>query len=283
MKKRLVIIITVAALIISGIGVGLYVILSGNHTLQNLNGTQLSVGEKYLAELNYEKATAVLQEVITVEPNNAQAYLSLSKAYHYMGDMDSEIEILQNGYNATGSSVIENEFLLLSNSNTSGSATPEKISNVEIAGRHFPADTKELVLRECGLTDADLTNLSKLTALERLDISGNNITDMTEIGKLTSLKKLYAANNSITDVSPLSDLHSIEYIGLRGNQIENADPLFALDNLKYLHLSGNKLTSVPKIGQSLQLLYLSGNNLANLSAIKNSSLLFCDISDNLGR
>lgn len=281
MKKRTVIITAAASAIIAGAGVGTYALLSDN-AVQAVNVTQLSVGEKYLAELNYEKATAVLETVITVEPNNAQAYLSLSKAYSYIGDIDSAIKTLEDGYNATDSTVIQTELMLLSNNNSSNTVTNETSRIVEIAGQSFSSDITELILRNCGLTDADMAKLSEFTALERLDISGNSVTDLSEVGKLSTLKKLYAANNDISDVSALAGLTSLEYIGLRGNSITNADVLFELDNLKYLHLSGNKLSNIPKIKENLQLLYLSDNKLTDYTAIRNAKILFCDVSKNAG-
>ena len=284
MKKRMVIITLTAAVIIAGVGLGTYaLLLSDNSAVQAINNNQLSVGEKYLAELNYEKATAALENVITVEPSNAQAYLALSKAYCYMGDIDSAIKTLESGYSVTNSTVIEVELQTLSNSSNSFSNdTVETAKIVELAGQSFLSDTTELILRDCGLTDADMVKLSEFTALERLDISGNNITDLSEVSKLTALKKFYAANNDISDVSALSGLQSLEYIGLRGNRITNADVLFELNNLKYLHLSNNLLSAVPTVKENLQLLYLSDNELTDITAVQNAKLLFCDVSKNAG-
>jgi tetratricopeptide (TPR) repeat protein len=277
--KRIVIIIAAAAII----GVYSY-FLRGGATLA-LNTTQLRIGEKYLAELNYEKATAALERVITVEPNNTEAYLALAKAYRYMGDVDTARETLASGYNATNSAVIERELTELSRADVEAVDTSAAavIAAVEIAGRSYPADIAELVLRDCGLNDADMAKLAEFTSLERLDISGNGITDVSVVGKLTTLKKFYAANNSISDISPLSSLQSLEYIGLRGNRLTNADALFSLGSLKYLHLSDNRVTSVPNIGGSLQLLYLANNQLGDTTVVENAGLLYFDIRGNTGK
>jgi len=283
MKKRITV-IAVIAVAAAAAGIVTAACLLQNGEFKAVNTTGLSIGEKYLAELNYEQATATLQHVITVEPNNTEAYLALSKAYRYMGDIDTARKTLENGYGVTNSRVIEREIQELTGRNTSasGQTTTQEADFVEIADHNYRTDTTELVLRECGLTDSDMQKLSSFTKLERLDISGNGIIDISAVAKLTTLKKFYAANNAVTDVSPLADLKQLEYIGMRSNRIANANELFTLGNLKYLHLSDNKLTAVSDIGGSLKLLYLAGNQISDVSAVKGASLLYYDISGNPG-
>lgn len=283
MRKR-IIIIAIAATVAAAAGVGIYAYFLRGGAAQAVNATQLSIGEKYLAELNYEKATAALEHVIMVEPNNTEAYLALSKAYRYMGDMDTARETLESGYGATKSTVIERELSELSRagSGTGNALVTSGVAIVEIAGQSYQSDVTQLVLRDCGLTDADMARLSEFTNLERLDISGNGITDISAVAGLTKLRKFYAANNAIADISPLAGLQMLEYIGLRGNRITNADALFSLGNLKYLHISDNQLTSVSGIGGKLQLLYLANNKISETTAVKNASLLYYDISGNAG-
>jgi|GEM_PF-1205162 len=283
MRKRITI-IAIVAVVVALAGVGLFAYALRANKTQAVNATQLSVGEKYLAELNYEKATAVLEEVITVEPNNTEAYLALAKAYWYMGDLDTAMEKLQAGYNATNSPLIERQMheLARTSSGTVEAPATSNASTVEIAGRIYQTDVTELILRDCGLTDKDMAKLSAFTNLERLDISGNKITDISAVAGLKNLKKFYAANNEISDVSPLAGLESLEYIGLRGNRITNADALFSLKNLKYLHISDNQLTSVPQISGSLRLLYLANNKIGDFENIEQANLLYCDIGSNSG-
>lgn len=282
MKKR-IIVIAIAATAAAAAGVGL-----AAHNLcspvRALHATELSTGEKYLAELNYTKATATLQNVILVEPRNTEAYLALSKAYQYMGDLDMAKETLESGFGQTNSTVIERalrELLAFDTAAPDGPAAPD-VEIIEIAGQSFRADITELVLRDCGLTDADMQKLSKFKSLERLDISGNGISDISAVANLTTLKKFYAANNAITDISALSGLQSLEYIGLRGNQITDADALFAINHLLYLHLSNNRITRVSSLGNHLQLFYAADNNIDDFTAVKSADLLYYDISGNPG-
>jgi tetratricopeptide (TPR) repeat protein len=284
-KKRIVVIIAIIAAVVAAAGIGFAAYLFRGGAAPVVNVTELSLGEKYLADLNYEKAAAALQHVITVEPNNAEAYLALAKTYRYMGDVDTARETLENGYGATSSAVIRREIdELQAGADPVLSDHPAVFGApvIEIGGESYPADATELVLRERGLSDADLQKLTAFTNLERLDISGNGITDISAIANLTALKKFYAARNAIADVSPLVALQSLEYVGLRENQIANADALFGIGSLKYLHLSENQITAVPGIGEGLQLLYLAENQIGDTSAIKNAGLAYYDVNGNPG-
>jgi len=292
-KKRKILIIAIAAVVAAAAIVGVAVFLLRGGGVRALNATQLSVGEKYLADLNYTRATATLQNVIKVEPNNTEAYLALARAYQYMGDVDSALETLGAGYEITNSTVIERaryEIIQTVNTRASSDGDPSDqaasaapaVQIVEIAGRNYRTDITELVLRDCGLTNADMQNLAQFANLERLDISGNNISDISAAASLTNLKKFYAANNAVTDVSPLSGLSSLQYAGLRGNRISNADSLISSDSLLYLHLSDNNITNVTSPGRNMQLLYLAGNNINNTAAVTNSNLIYYDLSGNPG-
>lgn len=280
MKKKTIAVALAVSIAVSAAGVGIAAYSLRGGPAQAIKMTDLSLGEKYLAELDYEKATATLENVITVEPNNTEAYLALAQAYQYMGDLDAAKETLESGYGNTGSELLERALTTWEEETEIGDSMQTEtaaVATVEIAGRIYAADVKELVLRDCGLQDTDLQKLVEFTALERLDISGNGITDISAVGNLTTLKRFYAANNAILDVSALAQLPELEYVGLRNNQIENADALFGMSSLRYLHLSGNQISNVPEPGSSLRLLYLSGNRIDGTAVPTGESLLYCDI------
>jgi len=56
---------------------------------------QLSLGQKYLAELDYEKAIVAFQKVIEVDPKNIEAYLGLATAYEKTDRNEEAIQALE--------------------------------------------------------------------------------------------------------------------------------------------------------------------------------------------
>lgn len=74
----------------------------------------------------------------------------------------------------------------------------------------------------------DFSPLTKFTALELLNLRGNQIKDITFLTGLTNLRWLFLSNNQISDVSPLSELVNLEELHLAGNPIKNRKPLLEL-------------------------------------------------------
>ncbi len=112
-----------------------------------------------------------------------------------------------------------------------------------------------LVVRELNFSyitikDVDLIHLGKLTALQRLDLSGTQVTDASlqdTLGKLTALKSLDLSGTKVTDASlkdTLGKLTALQQLGLWGTQITDAslkDNLGKLSALQQLDLSRTKV------------------------------------------
>ena len=60
---------------------------------------QLSLGQKYLSELNYEQAEATYLAVLAIDPKNVDAYLGLADVYVAQGEYDKAISVLEGGLN----------------------------------------------------------------------------------------------------------------------------------------------------------------------------------------
>ena len=67
----------------------------------------LSTAQKYLVEMEYERAIAEFNKVIELDPMNADAYLGLAEAYEKSGDIEKAIETLEKGFELTGDERIE--------------------------------------------------------------------------------------------------------------------------------------------------------------------------------
>ena len=76
-------------------------------------------------------------------------------------------------------------------------------------------------LTELGLTGMSLTDsdLSRLSALEKLDLRGNSISEIASLASFPGLTELRLDDNSVTDVSDLSGLSALLDLYVAGNQI----------------------------------------------------------------
>ena len=140
-KKRLnllpfVIIGIVAAVLLVIAVTGMIVLGSPAHRYDR----QLSLGEKYLDELDYEKAISAYKAAIEIDPKNPEAYRALAELYLATGDTEAALAILQEGYAATESKELE---ILIS----------EVGNNAAAGGDSIPADTHSATVTVLGANE----------------------------------------------------------------------------------------------------------------------------------
>lgn len=63
---------------------------------------QFDLGVRYLSEGDYEEAILTFTAAIEIDPMQAEAYEKLADAYLALGDLDSVLQTLRDGYAATG-------------------------------------------------------------------------------------------------------------------------------------------------------------------------------------
>lgn len=101
MKKTNVWKILLITLVVIVIAVIAGIILYNNSDTVKLK-KQLDLGEKYLAEMNYEEAVVAFNQAIEIDPRSADAYLGLADAHLGMGDEEAAFAALEAGYEAIG-------------------------------------------------------------------------------------------------------------------------------------------------------------------------------------
>ena len=67
---------------------------------------QYDLGIRYLSDGNYEEAIIAFTAAIEIDPQQIDGYISLAEAYREQGQYDLALEILQRGYDATGSDLL---------------------------------------------------------------------------------------------------------------------------------------------------------------------------------
>jgi Leucine-rich repeat (LRR) protein len=85
---------------------------------------------------------------------------------------------------------------------------------------------------------SDLSPLSALPNLQKLDLSRTQVADLSPLATLTSLKKLDLFRTQAADLSPLATLTDLEDLGLSWSLVADLSPLKGLANLKRLYIRG---------------------------------------------
>ena len=114
-----------------------------------------------------------------------------------------------------------------------------------------------------------LAGIGHLTALQRLDLSDNQITDLTPLNQLTNLNNLGLNDNRIVNLTPLAFLTNLETLWLASNQIVDITPLNPLTNLETLELADNQIVDITPLNQltNLAWLLLGYNQIVDLSPL----------------
>ncbi|MBQ5320059.1 MAG: tetratricopeptide repeat protein [Oscillospiraceae bacterium] len=100
MKSKLKIIIPVAVAVIAIIAAIIFIRFSSDDA--NKISKMLDTAQKYLVEQNYEQAIAEFENIIELDPMNADAYIGIAEAYIKMGNTEMAVEWLEKGFEATG-------------------------------------------------------------------------------------------------------------------------------------------------------------------------------------
>ncbi len=87
----------------------------------------------------------------------------------------------------------------------------------------------------------DISALSALTGLIKLDLNFSEINDISSLSGLTNLQELDLRNNQIQDLSSLFGLINLQELDLSSNQIQDLSSLSGLTNLQVLYLYDNQI------------------------------------------
>ena len=74
--------------------------------------------------------------------------------------------------------------------------------------------------------------------MEELYLQDNNIADISPLSELINLKKLDLSNNLLEDLEPLSELGNLEFVDLLGNEIDLSPDSKALEVIEELEDKG---------------------------------------------
>lgn len=115
---------------------------------------------------------------------------------------------------------------------------------VDIDGYSVSSDITAIDLSGLGISD--ISNFTKFTNPETVNLSNNNISNLYPLQDATNrmqIKSLNLSCNSITDVTPLSVLYGLETLDVSYNMISSELPFIGLTNLRTLNITGTMLNA----------------------------------------
>ena len=95
----------------------------------------LDLGDKYLLELNYEEAVVAFTKAIELEPRDPNAYLKLANVYDAQEDYEKAVQILAQGYEATGDEEVKRQKEIYENLLSHEDLIQETLSRARSADR----------------------------------------------------------------------------------------------------------------------------------------------------
>uniref|UniRef100_A0A8D3BPG1 Leucine rich repeat containing 61 n=1 Tax=Scophthalmus maximus TaxID=52904 RepID=A0A8D3BPG1_SCOMX len=111
----------------------------------------------------------------------------------------------------------------------------EKITAALLKSRTGEFDLESILfLKLRGLGIHDLGCIGECVNLERLDLSGNNITNLAPFASLRLLSVLNLSANRISNIEPLRSCDSLQNLNLAGNIISSIENLHCLQPLRKL-------------------------------------------------
>ncbi len=120
-----------------------------------------------------------------------------------------------------------------------------------------------------------LAGLEHATALDTLNLYGNQISDLSPLAGLTNLTFLNLGDNQVTDVAPLAGLTNLRWLSLWGNEVADVSPLAGLTDLTFLNLWGNEVAEVAPLAglTDLRMLNLSKTQVEDVAPLDSLTAL----------
>lgn len=159
--------------------------------------------------------------------------------------------------------------------------------DINIGGRIFSSDAKEIDLSNLGLYTSDIQNINQFTDLKFVRLDGNYLTDISVLAEVKTLEGISADNNLITDISFLGKMKKIKYIYMNNNMIYDISVFSKFKTIEELWLCENRITDISSIAGNKNLVELGLDScyIKDISAIQNMkklrylTLYNCGITD----
>ena len=123
---------------------------------------------------------------------------------------------------------------------------------------------------------SNISQISKMTNLTRLDLDSNKITSIKGVENLKNLITLYLRDNPIEDISSLKGLENLEALHLRNTKVKDITALKELKKLHRLYVDENELNEdyfeTIKSFKTLNTIFVDKINMDDFSWLKENSV-----------
>ena len=134
--------------------------------------------------------------------------------------------------------------------------------------KHMPFLERAVIVHQPRI---DVSALTACTSIKELSLVGNNLSEneLSVISKIKGLKKLNLGWNDIGNINFLSGLTDLESLAVWGNDIKNIAIVSNLINLKYLDFSENQVADISAMAglTNLEELWMYDNKISDISAL----------------
>ncbi len=233
-RKKKLIIICVAIAAALAVMLAVVLALKSGGTEKDYDSA-FAQAREYYYDGDYDAALGKLREAMEFKKTD-ECLLLMSRCYEAKYDYVNAIAILQSS--TSGDEKIKSEIERLEKAR----ADYESGKIVVIFGEQYDIGTTSLDLSDKDAGSAALRDISKLTELTSLKLSGNKIDELDFLSPLTKLTSLDLSKNDISDISPLKKLKSLRTLHLDGNKIKDFSPLYGLDSLSMLTIGDMELS-----------------------------------------
>ena len=162
--------------------------------------------------------------------------------------------------------ILKKHALFRKNSNKAEYVPYEKVKGdiyasigLEFGGRDFFIVPELLMfegLRVLGLRStqvSDVSSLSSLVKLEILNLRSTQVSDVSSLSSLVNLRWLYLRSTQVSDVSSLSSLVNLSWLDLRSTQVSDVSSLSSLVKLESLDLRSTQVSDVSSLSSLVKL------------------------------
>jgi Leucine-rich repeat (LRR) protein len=251
----------------------LFFIVTLNRNLNGklLNNDSINSNRVRYVEINLddEKKELKIASIYTVKLNEAEDLQS------WWASLSPDWQLF------FGENIRINDSLKMSDIISFGDSTAfTKKGKLKIPDEQLNRNVKQIVsLSEISLANntiiKNITPLSKLTKLKKIDISNTLINDLTALRNLQQMESLNCSRTSIVSIDPLRFAINLKELNLDTTSVEDLEVLKNLTNLSVLHFENTRISSLTSLSEMQQLVDLrfSGITIASLEPINGLSLI----------